>query len=210
MSEFGIVTGPTKLSFLLAHMPGPDRRHGILIDKQPFIQEPDKSAYGVYYPYCLVMAKVYNAGVNSFRDMAASDVAAVLVNHMLASNLEIFTSLMYARRNCHGYSWGYIRPTTSGRMDFGQRGSFQDPAPSIPDNDLGWEFNLGMTWKLLANWQVRCRGAYWKPGRWFNYACVNKSVQHWDEPSSVNNFGVNPSRIIDPIVGFELYLDARF
>lgn len=212
MLEFGLVPGPAKLSILLAHMPGPDRRHGILIDKQPYIQEPDKSAYGVFYPYCLLMAKVYNAGVNSFRDMSASDVVAALASYMLASNLEMHASLMRARRSCHGYSWGYIRPNPSafGRINFRQRGSFTDPAPSIPDNDLGWEFDLGFRWNLLENWQLRCRGAYWQPGKWFNYACVDKSVPNWDKPSSVNNFGVQPNRTIDPIIGFELYLNAKF
>jgi hypothetical protein len=214
MSEFGFVSGPAKLSILLVHLPGPDRRHGILIDKQPYVQEADKSAYGVFYPYCLLMAKVYRAGVNSFRDMSASDVVAAMVNYMPASNLEVFASLMYARRNCHGYSWGYVRPNPSasafGRLDFGQRGGFSDPAPAIPENDLGWEFNLGLTWQLLDQWQLRCRGAYWKPGGWFNYACVDKSVPNWNEPSLTNTFGINPSRTIDPVLGFGLYLDSMF
>lgn len=214
MSEFGFLSGPTKLTFLAVHIPGPDRRHGILIDKQPYVQEADKSAYGVFYPYCVLMATVYCAGVNSFRDMSASDVVAGMVNYMPASNLEVYASLMRAWRSSHGYSWGYVRPNPTasafGRLDFGQRGSFTDPAPAIPDNDLGWEFNLGLTWKLLDRWQVRCRGAYWKPGGWFNYACVDKSVPNWDEPSSTNNFGVNPSRTIDPVLGFQLYLDATF
>ena len=214
MTEFGFFSGPTKLSFLLAHMPGPDRRHGIIIDKQPYVQDRDKSAYGVFYPYCLLMAKVYRAGVNSFRDMSASNVVAGLIEYMPASNLSVYASLMYAHRASQGYSWGYIRPNPSrsafGKIDFRQRGSFDNPAPTIPDDDLGCEVDLGLRWNLLENWQLHCRGAYWQPGRWFNYACVDKSIPDWDEPSSQNNFGVNPNRTIEPIVGFELYLDTKF
>ena len=214
MTEFGFFSGPTKLSFLLAHMPGPDRRHGIIIDKQPYVQDRDKSAYGVFYPYCLLMAKVYRAGVNSFRDMSASNVVAGLIEYMPASNLSVYASLMYAHRASQGYSWGYIRPNPSrsafGKINFRQRGSFDNPAPTIPDDDLGCEVDLGLRWNLLENWQLHCRGAYWQPGRWFNYACVDKSIPDWDEPSSQNNFGVNPNRTIEPIVGFELYLDTKF
>ncbi len=50
MTELGLFSGPWKLSLLLSHIPGPDRRHGIRIQRQPFVQEPDKSAYGVFYP----------------------------------------------------------------------------------------------------------------------------------------------------------------
>jgi hypothetical protein len=214
MAEFGFFSGASKLSVLLAHMPGPDRRHGILIDKQPYVQTRDKSAYSVFRPYCLLMAKVYRAGVHSFRDMSASNVVAGLTEYMPASNLTVYASLMHARRASHGYSWGYIRPNPSpsafGRIDFRQRGSFENPAPTIPDDDLGWEVDLGLRWKLLENWELHCRSAYWKPGRWFNYACVDKSVPNWDKPSSQNNFGINPDRTIEPVVGFELYLDAKF
>jgi hypothetical protein len=214
MSEFGLLTGPAKLSFLLAHMPGPDRRHGMLIDRQPFVRERDKSAFGVYYPYCLLLTKVYESGVNSFRDMSDSNVAAGRLDYMLASNLGVFVSIMYATRVSHGYTWGCIGPNTKpsafGKLDFSRQTAIYEPAPTIPDRDLGWEVNVGLAWKLLEDWRIRCRAAYWKPGKWFNYACVDRSVPNWDIPLPDNNFGVNPDRTIDPVLGFELYLDAVF
>jgi hypothetical protein len=211
MLELGGLSGPTKLSFLWCHMPGPDRRHGILIDKQPFIQEPEKSAYGVFYPYCLLMAKYYRAGVDSYRDMSASTVVAGQLRHMLASNLDIFSSITLAQRASFGYGHGYIRPNPVriGNVNFDNRGTFSDPSPSIPDNDLGWELNLGMAWKLLENWELSLRAAYWQPGKWFNFACIDKSVPNWDNPSSLNNWGTNPDRVIAPIMGLELYLNAK-
>ncbi|MGA8830271.1 MAG: hypothetical protein ACLQT6_10810 [Desulfomonilaceae bacterium] len=75
--------------------------------------------------------------------------------------------------------------------------------------DLGWEVDVGMVWKLLENWRLYIRGVYWQPGKWFNYSCVDKSVPQWDSPSSANNYGINPNRTIDSILGFELFLDAR-
>ena len=211
MLEFGAFSGPVKFSMLLCHMPGPDRRHGILIDKQPYIQEPARSAYGVFYPYCLMMAKYYRAGVDSFLDMSASDVIAGQLNYMPASNLDIVASLMMARRASFGYGYGYVRPNPdkSGSVNFGNRGAFASPAPSVPDNDLGWELNLGIGWKLLENWRLSVRGAYWQPGKWFNFACIDKSVPNWDNPSPLNKWGTNPDRAIAPIMGVELYLNTK-
>jgi hypothetical protein len=218
MMEFGALLGPNRLSFLLAHMPGPDRRHGVLIDRQAYIQDAERSAYGVFYPYSILMGKYYMAGVDSYRDMSASNVAAVRFDRMVASNLNIMAGVMKANRSSNGYSWGYVRPDRPpdpitglppfGSLNFSNRGSFNSPVPSVPDNDLGWEFNVGITWKLLENWRVYARGAYWRPGKWFNYACIDKSVPNWDQTTS-NNFGTNPNRTIAPIMGFELYLDAR-
>jgi hypothetical protein len=212
MLEVGAFSGPFKFSFLWSHMPGPDRRHGILIDKQPFIQEPEKSAYGVFYPYGILMAKYYRSGVDSYSDMSAADVYSAQLQYMVASNLDISSSIMFARRASCGYGYGYIRPTPnkSGNVNFDHRGSFSHPVPSIPDNDLGWELNLGIAWKLLENWGLSLRGAYWQPGKWFNSACIDKSVSNWDHPSSLNNWGVKADRIIEPILGIELYLNAKF
>jgi hypothetical protein len=211
MVEFGALYGPMKLGVLLCHMPGPDRRHGMLIDKQPYVQEPERSAYGVFYPYCILMAKYFRAGVDSYRDMSASDVAAGQVHYMLASNLDFVTSVLVARRASYGYGYGYVRPNPdkSGSLNFGNRGTFANPAPSIPSRDLGWEANLGVAWRLLENWELTVRTAYWQPGNWFNYACIDKSVTNWTSPSSGNNWGVRGDRIIEPVWGVELYLNTK-
>ncbi len=165
----------------------------------------------MFYPYCLMMAKYYRAGVDSFLDMSASDVIAGQLNYMPASNLDIVASFMMARRASYGYGYGYVRPNPdwSGSVNFGNRGTFEVPDPSVPDNDLGWELNLGIGWKLLENWQLNIRGAYWRPGKWFNFACIDKSVPNWDLPSPQNNWGINPDRAIAPIMGVEFYLNAK-
>jgi hypothetical protein len=167
--------------------------------------------YGVFYPYGILMAKYYRAGVDSNLDMSASDVIAGQIQYMAASNLDIVSSIMLARRSSFGYGYGYIRPNPdrSGNVNFDHRGTFSDPAPSIPDRDLGWELNLGMGWRLLENWDLILRAAYWQPGKWFNIACIDKSVSGWNNPSSLNNWGMKADRVIEPILGIEIYLNAK-
>jgi hypothetical protein len=220
MIEAGAYSGPAKLSLLLAHMPGPDRRHGVLYNTQPYIQEIERSGYAVFNQYGILMGKFFRAGVNSYLDMSASNVIAARFDYLLATNLNLIVSAQKAERSSHGYGWGYVRPDVSqesgtvfpakfGYLDFKNRGTLNSPVPSIPDLDLGWELDVGIVWKLLENWHVLARAAYWKPGKWFNYAFVDKSVSNWNNPGITNNYGINPGRSIDPVFGVELYLDAR-
>ncbi len=214
MTEFGGIWGPLKLSFLYAYMPGPDRRHGIRIDRQPFIQEQQQSGAPVFDPYCNLLAAAYNAGVNSFsQDMTAACTFGGRLDYALACNLNVSFALVHARRSSHGYGWGFIRPDPNplvpfGTIDYNERGSFLTPSPSIPDNNLGWEVNLGLRWSLLEEWELALKASYWWPGKWFNYACVDKSVPNWDLPTPANNFGVNPDRTIDPVFGLTMTFAA--
>ena len=69
--------------------------------------------------------------------------------------------------------------------------------------------DLGLAWRLLENWELILRTAYWQPGKWFNFACIDKSVPGWDNPSAVNNWGTKGDRVIEPIFGLEIYLNAK-
>jgi hypothetical protein len=82
--------------------------------------------------------------------------------------------------------------------------------PAIPDNDLGWEFDIGMDWKLLDTWTLSLYGGYFKPGKWFSYACIDKAMPNWEHPTSTNMWGANPSRSIDPIVAVNCTLTVDF
>jgi len=68
-------------------------------------------------------------------------------------------------------------------------------APNIPDTGLGWEFTTGLNWELIQGHTVNARFAYWEPGKWFNYACIDKSVANRVSP----DWGVNPDRDISPV-----------
>ncbi|MDQ7784606.1 MAG: hypothetical protein RDU20_17105 [Desulfomonilaceae bacterium] len=84
--------------------------------------------------------------------------------------------------------------------------AFDITAPNIPDTDLGWEFTVGMDWEILSGSRVNLRYAYWVPGKWFSYACVDKSVANRGAP----NWGVNPDRLISGVMAWSLTLLQSF
>jgi len=164
------------------------------------------------------MAYLYGGGVNADAYINGASVYAAKFDYMIAANLALECSLLYATRTSDGYGYGYVRPAPTGQfgtVDYAVRGTFLDPAPGIPDNSLGWEFTGGFVWKLLetadaGDFTLGARFSYWKPGGWFKYACVDRSVAGWDIPAAQNNWGVNQNRDIAPIFGFEIRLGASY
>ena len=59
MVETGFMAGPAKASFIYAWLPGPDRRNGVLIDRQPYFYGFANN--GLFMPYSLVMNFYYGA-----------------------------------------------------------------------------------------------------------------------------------------------------
>jgi hypothetical protein len=231
MLETGAVVGPDKLSLFYAFMPGSDRRHGAPIDRQPAHQAGPCSAFGIFQPYTFLLGYTYGSGVNAFdlnRNGYINEawVAAARLDHAVAANLNVFGSFLWAERSSHGHTWGYIRPaqsaTVTRAVNAGGAGvdqvtwtpyvNYKDNpnTPTIPDNALGWEVTAGLDWKLLEGLQLTGLCAYWQPGKWFNYACIDKGVAHWDIPTAANRWGTNPARSIDPIVGAQIILTGDF
>lgn len=218
MVQGGVIFGPSSVRLLFAYLPGQDRRHGILIDRQPFVQEPNQRALGFFDPYSVLLSYLYGGGVDAGTYINAASVYAVKVDHMIAANLLFECSLLHARRTSSGYGIGYIRPAPDpanfGSVNYSVRGDFANPAPSIPERSLGWEFMAGIVWKLIEsdaqNWTLETRASCWWPGPWFKHACVDRSVANWTVPTSANNWGVNPERTIDPMFGFEIRLGAQY
>lgn len=231
MAESGAVCGPGRIALLYAFMPGPDRRAGRMINKQPFTQSAGFSAYSVFRPYSFLLGYGYGAGVNAY-DLNSqgyiSDawVAAGRFDYAVASNLNVFGSFLWAERTSHGYGWGYIRPAQqgTGTLTVNAAGTTvptttwtpqvsytrNNGAPSIPDLNLGWEITAGIDWKLLEKYRFSALVAYWQPGKWFNYACVDRGVNGWNAPTAANRWGVNPDRSIDAIIGSEIKLTVDF
>jgi hypothetical protein len=217
MVQGGSYWGPGAIRFFYAYLPGQDRRHGILIDRQPFIQETDQAAMGLFDPYSILLSYLYGSGVKAQAYINAASIYSVKFDYMPAANLLLECSLLHARRSSDGYGLGYIRPNTTtafGSVDYGVQGDFRSSPPGIPETSLGWELMGALMWKLvendMANWTVEARVSYWQPGRWFNYACVDRSVPNWELSGSAHNWGVNPDRKIDPVLGFELRLGASY
>jgi hypothetical protein len=220
MAEAGAHCGPFAGRIFYSFMPGPDRRHGIYIDRQPFVLEFPQQALGLFDPYSSLLSFRFGSGMNAPGHISDASVFAFKLDYLLASNLLIEGSFLKAIRNSHGYPMGFIRPDTTtpnnfGRVVYGEPpGSrYEAPAPSIPDRDLGWEAMAGMVWELMDGWAIKAQMAYWQPGRWFNYACIDKGVLNWNAPVTPPdppNLGINPDRKIDPVLGWEIYIGARY
>ncbi len=217
LAEAGVIRGPTIVKGMFAWMPGQDRRHGILIDRQPFVQFIEQQATSVFDPYCILLSAMFGGGVNAPRHINAAAIFGAKIDHSVAANLIISGSFLKAWRNSHGYGLGFVRPTVVttdtgnfGSVNYGIRGTFPVSAPAIPDNDLGWEATVGLTWQLAEKFFFDGRFTYWQPGRWFNHACIDRSVPAWDIPGPFNNWGVNADRSIDPVYGIEVRLSASY
>jgi hypothetical protein len=218
MAEAGAQCGPFVGRIFYSFMPGPDRRHGIYIDRQPFVLEFPQQALALFDPYSSLLSFRFGSGVNGPGHISDASVFAFKLDYLLASNLMIEGSFLKAIRNSHGYPMGFIRPNTVGSFGsviYGEPpGSRYDaPAPSIPDRDLGWEATAGIVWELLDGWAIKSKIAYWQPGRWFNYACIDRGVPNWTfipVPPAPANLGINPDRKIDPVLAWEIYIGATY
>jgi hypothetical protein len=230
MFEFGAMAGPAKITFLWSYYPGPDRRAGRLIDRQPFAPPLYiDSTSSVYRDYSLILSYNYGSGNGSInyggREGFMTDAMCIgaRVDYAVAANLNVYGTFFYADRVSQGYGWGSIRPNPTDpnapsierAITFNRESvtidiAFAPDAPNITQRNLGWEVGGGFDWKLLEGYLLRANFAYWQPGEWFKYACVDRTVPDWDVPVSGNNWGVNPNRTIDPIFGAQMKLEMEF
>jgi hypothetical protein len=164
----------------------------------------------------------FNQGLNQEGYMLDALVLAARLDYAVASNLNVFATFFTAERASKGYPWGFISPQYSGSPPFsnyipfiGYRGnvmfdfSTNSLAPSIPDTSLGHEIDLGLVWNLLENWTIEVVASRWQPGKWFSYACIDKSTT-WRTPNQFNNYGTKPGKTIDPIMALRVDLTSSF
>jgi hypothetical protein len=230
MVETGAVCGPAKVSLLNARIPGPDRRGGILIDRQPaaFVRHRTfdrlHGNFDVFRPYSYLFSYNYGAGLGAYNmsgDGYLRDafVLAGRLDYSVAANLNLFGAFFYANRTSNGYSWGCIGPnagagffaplpTPDGNININL--NRYAASPNIPDTSLGYEIDLGLDWKFLEGMTGGLLVGYWQPGKWFNYACIDRSVPGWHTGGPGNNFGTRPDRTLDPIIGGNFYLKYDF
>lgn len=239
MVEMGVIAGPSKVSLLYAYIPGPDRRHGVLIDRQPVltdIEAPNadsvvflaqQSNADMFRPYSLLLSAAYGGGLLAQNPgivtphpvgyMVDASILAARIDYSVASNLNVYASFLYANRASNsGWGWGSIYPSSmvtllgAPYVVVQSNRNFTEPIPSIPDNNLGWEFNTGMDWQLLQNLLTSVYVGYWQPGKWFNFACIDRSVPDWNTPTSANSWGISPDRTINPVFGFNWTMTCTF
>jgi hypothetical protein len=176
----------------------------------------------VFLPYSYIFSYDYGSGVNAYSlswngFVEDALVFAARLDYALASNLNVYGSFFYANRTSHGYSWACIGPNLA-------MGSFPNPrdgdlnfnfnrypaSPNIPDTSLGYEVDVGMNWKFLEGWTVSVVLGFWQPGRWFNYACIDRSIPAWEAGAAGNFFGTRPDKTIDPVTGGQCTITFEF
>ena len=124
-------------------------------------------------------------------------------DYALAANMNLWCSGAYAKRasNTSAY-WGQY---TGGLLPVPVRGA------NVPNNNLGYEIDLGLQWKLLENLGLNTKLAVWQPGDWFKHAYIDySSLNTITDPVSNTSVQINPDRKIDPIFGFQMVLSIDF
>jgi hypothetical protein len=230
MAELGCMAGPAKVSLLYAMTPGPDRRNGTFIGKQPgaFIWHPTFDThlgnFSVFRPYAYIFSYDYGSGLNAYNLSADgftrdASVLAARLDYAVAANLNVFGTFAWAERASNGYSWGSIGPNAGvagsnfpdaldGNISFNF--NRYGASPNIPDRGLGYEIDTGFDWKLLDRWKIGMVLGYWQPGKWFNYACIDRSVPGWHTGNAGNLFGTRPDRTLDAVIGGEFSSTFEF
>lgn len=227
MVELGTICGPAKLSLISAWTPGPDRRNSALIGKQSaaFVWHPGFDLflgnYDVFRPYSWLFTYNYGSGFNAYNlslDGYLRDawILGGRLDYAVAANLNLYGTFIWAERTSNGYGWGAIGPNgvfpgfsvPDGNIRFAINGAAG--SPNVPDRALGWETDFGADWQLLEGFTVGILAAYWQPGKWFNFACIDRSVPGWHVPTAGNFFGTRPDKKIDPIFGGQVTMSLSF
>ena len=112
----------------------------------------------------------------------------------------------------HVWRQGIDRPGFAGAVT---GPPFRGGAPNIPDTGLGWEVDAGFSWALLEGFTLDFTFAYWMPGDWFKWACIDKRVVNWYTVGVVGstipgNWGIIPDKNIDAIYGVEVVVRGKF
>lgn len=226
-AELGWYAGPAKVSLIVANVSGIDRRGEPATSGSYFLKDntianisPNFSNSGLFLPYSYLMVYSYSLGLaanpqtgNGFVD--AAHVYGARLDYAAAANLNTYGTFFYALRPTKGFGWGHLRPPrTDNRGGPIRRNWWSDAnqyrSPAIPDDFLGWEFDLGVDWKLLEGLTFSGRFAYWEVGDWFKYACVSMDNPGWNNGQRTNQWGINPDRIIDPVYAWNVTLTAEF
>jgi hypothetical protein len=152
--------------------------------------------------------------------MLDAQVLAARLDYAAAANLNLFATFVKANRASDGYGWGCIFPVPwyyyEGYSASGEVmviPGINRLSPAIPDKDLGYEIDAGVDWKLLEGWTLEFLVGRWQPGKWFSYACVDRSVPGWSFygfSDSSNNYGTRPNKTIDPVWATNITLSVDF
>ena len=206
----------------------------------PRVQSTNYSNTIVYRPYQYLMVGTYGLGTHVNYDTGWGYVEEAFckgarLDYAVAANLNVFATFFQANRVGNGHGWGYLKPVanvvnatngivlqtiaqSAGAVSGAYRGGVGTPAsvaPTIPDDDLGYEIGGGLSWKLIEGFILNGNLAYWHVGNWFKFACIDKANPAWTTQNGTPNggaarWGTNPSREIDPVIGARINLIGEF
>ncbi len=225
MVELGAICGPTKLSLANFYHSGHDRRGGVFnttaatgFATGAYVMDrfDEFTIFGGCYepskPYNYLIG-IYGGGNNGYevRGLAFYNdflAYAARLDYAVAANLNTFVTFMQANRASNTatavgqYRGGTPNAGARANPGYNAAGVQIAPIPNVPDNNLGYEIDAGVNWKILENVTFNALGAFWQPGDWFKWAYVD-----YTGPTSATINGVaypvNPHRGIDPIFGFQ-------
>ncbi len=187
LAEAGVMTGPSKLTLMATAASGP-----VLNNNNPTkVYTTYPINYQAMEPYEWLMFNTYGGGNQQFTGLLSTDdghgllgdafAYAGRLDYAVASNLNVWGSYIWAHRlEKNGFLFGGISSTganatageittfatNAGRANAGGA----NPYGYVTDGFIGWEANAGIDWKLLENFTMYLRYAYWQPGEFFNEA----------------------------------------
>ncbi|MEW6350875.1 MAG: hypothetical protein AB1646_17595 [Thermodesulfobacteriota bacterium] len=200
--ETGVVLGPRKVSLMGAQASGRNLGVADNVRSRSYVVPIN---YQALEPYNYLMFHTYAGGNNQFNadgtgEMGDALALAVRGDYAVAANLNLFSSLMWARRlerdgyfagafgtiddykrkgvppdNApFGYGYGTAGNATGTAAQAWKQANSGSPAaglnPFVNDNALGWEVVIGSSWQLLEGVTWNVRAARWQPGKWFDQA----------------------------------------
>lgn len=195
--ELGALCGPGKIAGLFAWSGGQVLNNfnatkiynGLAINNQA----TDAYNYLMFHTYGGGNDAPWQSGASFTRDengmMADAYALAARLDYAVAANLNLWGSYMWAHR-VEQNGWLAGSKSSDGTATVGTGGitgvytavdaqtwkaaaipgAGANANPYVDDGYLGWEANLGVDWKLLENFRVNSRYAYWQPGPWFDQA----------------------------------------
>jgi hypothetical protein len=222
-TEFGVMAGPAKVSFMNAIASG-----GVLnTGNGTKVYASYPIDYQAMSPYQFLMFETYGGGNDAFSGpllpadghgmMGDAFCYAGRLDYAVASNLNVWGSYIWAHRlEKAGFLYGG-KNSAGGAANAAQIALFRTstgraaPAaggdPFVTDGYLGWEANAGVDWKLLEGLTAYFRYSYWQPGDWFKEA-YQAHIPVTGAGGGINDFGGLTSR--DAIQAFHGSLMVNF